>query len=46
VCGGRFDLVYSRHGENVAVCVDCRTGMTIPGRAWNIAKMKHAKSDR
>ena len=40
VCGGTMDLVYSRFGENVVVCVDCQTGLTIPRKAWDIADVK------
>ena len=35
-----MELVYSRFGENVIVCVDCQTGLTIPRRAWDIAEVK------
>ena len=40
VCGGVMELVYSRFGENVVVCVDCQTGLTIPRKAWEIADVK------
>lgn len=40
VCGGQMELVYSRFGENVVVCVDCQTGLTIPRKAWDIAAAK------
>ena len=40
VCGGVMELVYSRFGENVVVCVDCQTGLTIPRRAWDVAESK------
>ena len=40
VCGGVMELVYSRFGENVVVCVDCQTGLTIPRKAWDIADVK------
>ena len=40
VCGGLMELVYSRFGENVVVCVDCQTGLTIPRKAWDIADVK------
>ena len=35
-----MELVYSRFGENVVVCVDCQTGLTIPRNAWDIADVK------
>jgi hypothetical protein len=40
VCDGTMELVYSRFGENVVVCVDCQTGLTIPRKAWEIADVK------
>jgi hypothetical protein len=40
VCSGVMELVYSRFGENVVVCVDCQTGLTIPRKAWEIADVK------
>ena len=40
VCGGVMELVYSRFGENVVVCVDCQTGLTIPRKAWDVAERK------
>ena len=40
VCAGVMELVYSRFGENVVVCVDCQTGLTIPRKAWDIAEVK------
>ena len=35
-----MELVYSRFGENVVVCVDCQTGLTIPRKAWDVAESK------
>ena len=35
-----MELVYSRFGENVVVCVDCQTGLTIPRKAWDVAAVK------
>ena len=43
VCGGVMELVYSRFGENVVVCVDCQTGLTIPRKAWDVAEVKKQK---
>lgn len=40
VCAGTMELVYSRFGENVVVCIDCQTGLTIPRKAWEIAEVK------
>ena len=42
-----MDLVYSKFGENVVVCVDCQTGLTIPRKAWDIADVKsRQKADK
>ena len=44
VCEGRMEVVYARHNQQVCVCVDCHSGITIPSRAWNIVRMKrHSK---
>ena len=40
VCDGRMELVYDRHHQKVVVCVDCQSGLTIPGSAWEIARIK------
>jgi uncharacterized protein YbbK (DUF523 family) len=39
-CDGVMERVYSRFGENVFVCMDCHTGMTVPRKAWDIAEIK------
>ena len=40
-----MELVYSRFGENVVVCVDCQTGLTIPRKAWDIADVRKQQQD-
>ena len=40
VCDGRMELVYDRHHQKVVVCVDCQSGLTVPGTAWDIARIK------
>jgi hypothetical protein len=40
ICDGRMELVYDRHHQKVVVCVDCQSGLTIPGAAWEIARIK------
>lgn len=40
VCDGRMELVYDRHHQKVVVCVDCQSGLTVPGSAWEIARIK------
>ena len=39
-CSGALEGVYSRFGENVYVCVECYTGITVPRKAWEIAAVK------
>jgi hypothetical protein len=33
ICGGKLEVVYDRYHQHVAVCADCMTGLTIPGKA-------------
>jgi len=40
ICEGDMDVVYNRHGQQVLVCVDCHSGLTVPATAWNIARVK------
>jgi hypothetical protein len=40
ICEGRMELVYDRHHQKVLVCVDCQSGLTVPGSAWEIARIK------
>jgi uncharacterized protein YbaR (Trm112 family) len=40
VCSGQLEVVYNRYHQRVAVCVDCHSGLTIPGSAWHVAKLK------
>jgi uncharacterized protein YbbK (DUF523 family) len=40
VCGSAVERVYRRFGENVYVCIECHTGITVPRRAWDIADFK------
>lgn len=42
-CGGAFESVYSRFGENVYVCIECHTGITVPRKAWGVATLKNAR---
>ena len=39
-CGGAFERVYSRFGDNVYVRIECHTSMTVPRKAWDIADVK------
>ena len=40
VCDGRMEVVYARNNQQVSVCVDCHTGITIPAIAWDIVRIK------
>jgi ssDNA-binding Zn-finger/Zn-ribbon topoisomerase 1 len=40
ICDGEMEVVYSRHSQQVVVCTDCHTGITVPAGAWNIARVK------
>jgi hypothetical protein len=40
ICEGQMEVVYHRHGQQVLVCVDCHSGLTVPAGAWNIARVK------
>lgn len=40
VCYGTMEVVYSRNNQNVCVCVDCQTGVTVPANAWEIVRLK------
>ena len=35
-----MDTVYSRAHQRVVVCIDCYTGIAIPAKAWDVAKVK------
>ena len=34
VCDGEMEVVYARNNQQVCVCVDCHTGVTVPATAW------------
>lgn len=40
VCEGMMETVYQRNNQHVCVCTDCHTGVTVPGTAWEIARIK------
>jgi ssDNA-binding Zn-finger/Zn-ribbon topoisomerase 1 len=40
VCGGEMERVYNRNGQQVVVCKDCHSGLTVPAGAWTIARVK------
>jgi hypothetical protein len=41
ICEGRMEVVYARNNQNVSVCTDCHSGLTVPGSAWDIVRIKH-----
>jgi hypothetical protein len=40
VCEGRMEVVYARNKQQVSVCTDCHSGITIPAAAWEIVRIK------
>ena len=40
MCSGKLVIAYDRYHQRVAVCEDCHSGLTIPGSAWEVAKLK------
>ena len=42
ICSGTMEVVYERPTQQVCVCVDCHSGLTIPATAWKIQKAKRA----
>jgi len=35
-----MELVYDRFNQQVCVCVDCHSGLTIPAAAWEVQRQK------
>ena len=42
ICRGKMELVYDRFNQQVCVCTDCHSGLTIPSSAWDIQKRKRS----
>jgi hypothetical protein len=40
ICDGAMEVVYSRNNQQVCVCKDCHAGLTVPGTAWEIVRIK------
>lgn len=40
ICDGKMEVVYSRNNQQVCVCTDCHSGITVPGSAWEIVRIK------
>ncbi len=43
ICTGQMETVYNRYHQKVSVCIDCKTGITVPNAAWEIARFKRAE---
>jgi hypothetical protein len=40
ICDGKMEVVYARHNQQVTVCTDCHSGLTVPSSAWSIVRIK------
>ncbi len=40
ICDGKMEVVYHRNNQQVCVCTDCHSGLTVPNAAWEIARIK------
>jgi ssDNA-binding Zn-finger/Zn-ribbon topoisomerase 1 len=40
ICDGQMEVVYTRNNQQVCVCIDCHSGLTIPSTAWDIVRIK------
>ena len=45
VCAGAMELVYDRFNQQVCVCTECHTGLTIPHSAWEVRRRKRDGSE-
>jgi hypothetical protein len=43
ICTGRMEVVYNRFNQQVCVCVECHTGLSIPISAWEIQRIKRER---
>jgi len=46
ICAGNMELVYDRFNQRVWVCTDCHSGITVPGAAWEVLKLKREKQSK
>ena len=46
VCGGVLEIVYNRFNQQVSVCKDCHSGLTVPSSAWEVLRLKREKKWR
>jgi hypothetical protein len=44
ICGGNMEVVYQRNNQQVVVCVDCQSGITVPATAWEVVRIKRQAS--
>ena len=40
ICSGKLEIVYHRYHQKVYVCADCHVGLTVPGSAWTVRRLK------
>jgi ssDNA-binding Zn-finger/Zn-ribbon topoisomerase 1 len=40
ICDGKMEVVYQRNNQQVVVCADCHSGLTVPSTAWDIVRIK------
>ena len=40
ICEGKMEKVYDRRHQQVCVCSECHTGLTVPKTAWEVARIK------
>jgi uncharacterized protein YbbK (DUF523 family) len=40
MCSGRMEVVYQRNNQQVTVCEDCHSGLTVPASAWDVVRIK------
>ena len=40
ICDGTMEVVYARNNQQVCVCKDCHSGLTVPASAWEIVRVK------
>ena len=43
ICGGALEIVYNRFNQQVSVCKDCHSGLTVPSSAWEVLRLKRQK---
>ena len=40
ICEGKMEVVYARNKQQVCVCQDCHSGLTVPATAWAVVRGK------